>query len=467
MLPCPGCDANYICYRIPFERALDFANKEKITELLYPLFVHNINALLYHPTNQNRTSQVLAAQERRKAEQQQHQQQQQNQLRNGQPASLPSVHHHSMSLGSQGHHGMARPSMDRAHTFPTPPTSASSVMGGMGAPDTYQQWPPQGMNNGHAQNPMSIDTTLSNAARSMPATPASTPPGTSLQSMHSYPPVTQAYGDNSRSLYSAAAPQQPPSTQQSPYQSHNGNTQDNRGMYSQTGYVKSEMGPPSSRPLGGSIPSDSKPPIGDGYASQGQGQGQGDQGSHGQGEEEAEHEHDGEYTHDSNGYDATRNTYYNSVPPVSSLPAEHQHPDMTGSPHQSASGRATPRTAPAPQAYYSQQGYSTPPQPQPPLRALDYSATNDNRSQTNGASVSDPYAVAQSDINSSVQNGYPSQQPALTGAAGIKRGRDEDDDRSGATELKRRKTLVDGQAPDSPYETSMNRPIAAISRGRR
>ncbi|KAG4442527.1 hypothetical protein IFR05_002027 [Cadophora sp. M221] len=36
---------------IPFERALEFANKEKITEILYPLFVHNIGALLYHPIN--------------------------------------------------------------------------------------------------------------------------------------------------------------------------------------------------------------------------------------------------------------------------------------------------------------------------------------------------------------------------------------------------------------------------------
>lgn len=42
--------------RIPFDRALDFANKEKITELLYPLFVHNIGALLYHPANQARES---------------------------------------------------------------------------------------------------------------------------------------------------------------------------------------------------------------------------------------------------------------------------------------------------------------------------------------------------------------------------------------------------------------------------
>ncbi|GAM85648.1 hypothetical protein ANO11243_036550 [Dothideomycetidae sp. 11243] len=33
---------------IPYERALEFANKEKITERLYPLFVHNIGSLLYH-----------------------------------------------------------------------------------------------------------------------------------------------------------------------------------------------------------------------------------------------------------------------------------------------------------------------------------------------------------------------------------------------------------------------------------
>ncbi|CAN6605605.1 hypothetical protein TRVA0_003S00298 [Trichomonascus vanleenenianus] len=34
---------------VPFERALAFANKEKITDLLYPLFVHDIKKLLYHP----------------------------------------------------------------------------------------------------------------------------------------------------------------------------------------------------------------------------------------------------------------------------------------------------------------------------------------------------------------------------------------------------------------------------------
>lgn len=41
-------------FRIPYERALAFANKENITPLLYPLFVHNIGALLYHPINNAR-----------------------------------------------------------------------------------------------------------------------------------------------------------------------------------------------------------------------------------------------------------------------------------------------------------------------------------------------------------------------------------------------------------------------------
>lgn len=37
---------------IPFERALEIANKEKITQRLYPLFVYDIGALLYQPSNQ-------------------------------------------------------------------------------------------------------------------------------------------------------------------------------------------------------------------------------------------------------------------------------------------------------------------------------------------------------------------------------------------------------------------------------
>lgn len=36
---------------IPFERALNFANKEKIVQLLYPLFVQDIKSLLYNPSS--------------------------------------------------------------------------------------------------------------------------------------------------------------------------------------------------------------------------------------------------------------------------------------------------------------------------------------------------------------------------------------------------------------------------------
>lgn len=53
---------------IPYERALDFANREKIIDLLYPLFVTDLKSLLYHPANFARTAQVLNAAEKRKAE---------------------------------------------------------------------------------------------------------------------------------------------------------------------------------------------------------------------------------------------------------------------------------------------------------------------------------------------------------------------------------------------------------------
>jgi protein SOK2 len=120
-----------IC-RIPFERALDFANKEKITEQLYPLFVHDIGALLYHPSNQQRPGNALAAVDRRRDT---------RYLAGPQTTQAPSLHHHhtmSTPIGAHAsqaqqsiapHPGAGRPGLDRAHTFPTPPTSASSIMG--------------------------------------------------------------------------------------------------------------------------------------------------------------------------------------------------------------------------------------------------------------------------------------------------------------------------------------------------
>ncbi|KAI0156835.1 apses-domain-containing protein [Xylariaceae sp. FL1272] len=443
---------------IPFERALDFANKEKITELLYPLFVHNIGALLYHPTNQNRTNQVMAAAERRKQEV--------SQMRNGpgpgpSPPSgvLPSIqqhqHHHHMSLPGPpqpslpSHNSTARPSLDRAHTFPTPPTSASGVMGGMGSADNFQ-WSQQGMSGSQGPNPMSIDTNLSNAAaRSMPATPATTPPGNSIQSMQAYPQVTQPY-DNSRGMYNSAS-------QQSPYPPSNSSPQD-RIPYGQTGSynMKNEMGPPSGRPVvpGSTDPADVKPPNG---LMQ-----HGDAVPHASGEDEADHE--AEYTHDSGAYDANRNAYNYNQPPVAPMAGDHHlSSEITGSPgHQANSGRATPRTAAPQQPYYAQPtGYNTPPRGPQPSSNLYNVMTNDRG--PNGAPAHDVYG-SQTEMNPPMQNGYGAA-PILNGAPHLKRGRDDEEDISrssnGGLELKRRKTLVDGAIPSPGYNT-LNRPASAV-----
>lgn len=100
----------------------------------------------------------------------------------------------------------ARPGLDRAHTFPTPPASASSVvnMGAQGGP--YDSWNNSVSSLPSAQ-PLSIDTGISNQRASVPNTPASTPPGKSTQGATHYP-TPQSY-DTSRSVYSNPAPQQP------------------------------------------------------------------------------------------------------------------------------------------------------------------------------------------------------------------------------------------------------------------
>lgn len=462
--------------RIPFERALDFANKEKITELLYPLFVHNIGALLYHPTNQTRTNAVMAAAERRKQEQ--------NQMQSRQaPQGLPSLHqhhHHSMNNSIGGlpggpqhslapHPSVGRPSIDRAHTFPTPPTSASSVMGTMGSSDGSFQWGPQGqMNNVQGTNPLSIDTGLSNA-RSMPTTPATTPPGTSIQSMQ-YQQGSQPY-DTSRQMYSA------PPTQQNAYPQSTPGQQDMR--YSQpSSYIKNEMGPPTGRAPGSEAEHHDVKDT-NGMLHHGQGQGQVVVNS--QGEEEADHEHEAEYTHgNSSNYDANRGSYsYNNGPAVGSLPGEHPHlsPEMTGSPNHPASGRATPRTASAPQPYYAQQqpgGYNTPPRVQPPSSNL-YNVMSSERGTANGSTGGDVYAP-QPEMGNSIPNGYAAQQPVMNGAAASnKRGRDDEDDGRPSSRgpvgdnLKRRKTIREGSVsgPSSNYPTpGLNRARSQITQNR-
>lgn len=384
-------------------------------------------------------------------------------MRNAQSIShgLPSMqqHHHAMPLpappgqsalssqNSMGH----RPSIDRSHTFPTPPTSASSVLG-MGASEGYHWSQPQAMGGSQGNAPMSIDTSLSNT-RSMPTTPATTPPGNNIQSMQQYPAVSQSYD---RSMYSASAPQQ------SPYPPTTTNAQD-RSLYGgQQGYVKSEMGPPTVRPLMND-PADVKSSNGMLHSGQ-----SGDSVSHQAAEEDQDAEqHDAEYTHDSGAYDASRASYNYNPPAVNSLPGEHSHlsPEMTGSPHQAGSGRATPRTAP--QTYYSQQGYNTPPRIQTSSSNL-YSVMSNDRGPTNGAPSNDVFAT-QADMTNPMQNGYPGAAPLLNGSSGsLKRGRDDDDQRSTSgdgpmgLDLKRRKTIIDPQMPSPTYQSPMVQPAPAM-----
>lgn len=438
---------------IPFERALDFANKEKITELLYPLFVHNIGALLYHPTNQSRTSQVMAAAEQRRKDSH-------GQLRG--PPGLPSLqqhHHHSMLPGPPSlpsHPSMGRPALDRAHTFPTPPTSASSVMGPMGNSDGYQ-WSQQSMNGTQGNSSLSLDTSLGSNARSMPSTPATTPPGSTIQSMQNYPPVSQSY-ESSRQMYQGQSAQQAQYQSQQHYSSQPQHQE--RSVYSQSSYIKNDMGPPSGRPTGQSNDaSDSKPPTGMIH----QGQGQSDSGTHAGSEEDDDANNEAEYTHDSGGYDANRGSYNYNTQAVNSLPHDHGlAPEIGGSPHQAGSGRATPRTAAAPPSYYSAQGYHTPPRGQPSSSL--YNVMSNERTGSNGTQGNEMYA-GQADMPSSLPNGYSAQPSVMNGSSGgLKRGRDDDDDGGRPTtgapnlgpgmDMKRRKTMMDGGSLPSPTYTA-------------
>lgn len=400
---------------------MEFANKEKITELLYPLFVNNIGAMLYHPANQTRTNQVMAAADRRKQEQQGGQTQVRPHPVTGLPSMQQQPQHAMATLPS--HSPLGRPSLERAHTFPTPPTSASSVMGsGMPASDNFN-WQGQGMNGQQA----------------------TTPPSASMQNMPPYGSNASGY-DGQRQMYGN------PSSQPSPYQ--NGN-QDR--MYGQPGqYPKNEMAPPSGRP---SISAqgqeqDTKPIMSQEHSSQ----------PH-NGEEEGEQEHEAEYTHDSGSYDAARTQYNYAAPPVAGMPHEGNiAPEMTGSPnHTSTSGRATPRTAPPTQPYYQNPGYNTPPRVQQSGNL--YNVVSDNRAPTNGVASADGYAPA-ADMNGSMTNGYASQQPSLNGS--VKRGRDDEDDMSrngGDMDLKRRRMME--TAVPAPIYDAMNRSAPPVAAPRR
>ncbi|KAG7004412.1 hypothetical protein G7Y79_00025g056980 [Physcia stellaris] len=435
---------------IPFERALDFANKEKITELLYPLFVHNIGALLYHPTNSNRTNAVMAAAERRKLETKQ----QQGMV--GAPGSQPPSlhHHHSMNSASAPqmsqpphsiapHPGAGRPALDRAHTFPTPPTSASSGIG-MGGSGSSYDWSAQSIsNNVPGAQPLSIDT----HPHSTPNTPATTPPGPQMGSMHSYP-NQQAY-ENSRPLYSApAAPQGQYAAQQNVQHASNN-------------YMKHEMGPPSGRALGSGREGEHPDQKNDAY-SHGQSN---NSGPHGTGEEEADHENDTDYPHDTNAaYNSNRGSYsYNPGPNLGSLHGEHGQisPEMNGSPtHPNGSGRMTPRNSAGSQSQWTS-GYHSPPRAAPSSNL--YNVMSDTRSSvSNGTAGTEAYSSSTCYAPSHV-NGSTTSSKRLRDDDQDDHARTDSDDVNG---LKRQKICRQGSIGGATTGTSYDRDGRPMNRAR-
>ncbi|GES66168.1 APSES transcription factor StuA [Aspergillus terreus] len=416
---------------IPFERALEFANKEKITDLLYPLFVRNIGGLLYHPTNQTRTNLVVQESQQRRFEG--------PTARPSEAPQPPSLHHHALQTPVPSHMGQpgSRPGIDRAHTFPTPPASASSLMGITNQGSSYE-WNSQGMNSGVPNTqPLSIDTSLSNA-RSMPTTPATTPPGSNLQGMSSY--QSQSGYDMSKQYYSAAP------ASHSQYASQQPLTQPNMASYGQSmpnTYIKSDMGPPSARTPGQHEAESDKT---DRYA-QSNGHVSG-----GPGEPVSEHE--SEYVqHDSSRYGTNQGSYtYTTNPSVGSLTGDHSQltPEMTGSPsQQNGSGRMTPRTSTGPPPQWTS-GYNTP--PRPTAASSLYNIVSDTRGTSNGGPA-DNYSVA------------PTGYSGMNGSLGSGKRMREDDDvdrivrpdsRGTEYEHKRRRTLT---------ETPVGGPVGGVPLG--
>ena len=384
---------------------------------------------------------IMQATERRK----QHEKQQQQSSLQGQPGSQPPALHHHHSMNNQmsshvtqpvhsiaPHPGVGRPSLDRAHTFPTPPTSASSIIGNQAGTCEWDRF----STGVQASQPLSIDTGLSNT-RSMPTTPATTPPGNSIQSMQSY--QNQQSYDNSRSMYSVA-PQ--PQTQ---YASQPNVAQQNLARFGQpmqsNAYMKSGMGPPTSRATGSGGEGETGDIKADPYVhSQGN-----EQVGHGTGEEEAEHEHDTEYTHDNSAaYNANRGPYtYNTGSAIGSLHGEHPHlspEQVNGSPHANGSGRGTPRNPSVSQPQWPS-GVHTPPRA-PPSSNL-YNVMSDARTTTNG-NTGENYSSTPFE---------PAYAPSTAnGTMSGKRGRDEDDQEHARPNsvgdsndlLKRRKTGREG-----------------------
>lgn len=392
------------------------------------MFVHNIGGLLYHPTNQPRTNAVVQESQQRRLEGP-------PVTRTPQAPQHPSLHHHSLQTPVPPHlaqppHTMAsqpgggRPALDRAHTFPTPPASASSLMGITNQGNSYE-WGSQGMSSGvpHSQQPLSIDTSLSNA-RSMPTTPATTPPGSNLQGMQfqgSQPPY-----DSSKPYYSTAPPSHPQ------YAAPSLASYGQQNLPSAATYMKNDMGPPSARAPG--APSSEVEAGGDAKDRYSQSNGP-TTGEGGVPEQESDYVHD----HGAGYNNAHRGSYtYTTNASVNTLTGEHSQltPELSSPSQQNGSGRMTPRTGGGPPPQWAS-GYNTP--PRPPATSSLYNIVSDTRGTPANGAPSDSYSVT-----SNSGPAYSSGMNGSLGSSGTKRMR-EDDEEDDAIRPDSRGTDYDGK----------------------
>lgn len=327
---------------------------------------------------------------------------------------------------------------------------------GVSNQNTSYEWTGQTLNAGVSNSqPLALDTGLS-SARSMPTTPATTPPGSNLHSVQQYHGQT-AY-DHSKPYYSAAPSSHPQYAQQPMGQS---------GMtgYGQpvlvNSYMKGDMGPPSSRTTGAPSDQDAAEVKTERYSQT--------NGAGGSSAAEPGQEHEPEYLNDGGSAYGARGSYtYTSNPPVNSLSGDHPQlgSDMTGSPlQQNGSGRITPRNSHAAASQWNS-GYHTPPRPS--ASSSLYNIVSNTRSTAGNGSSADPYSVTASSTST-----YSSS--AMNGSHGSKKRLRDDDDsdrvvradcRGSEFEHKRRRTLTEAPVVGEPLSLQPMKAGGAISRRR-
>lgn len=370
--------------------------------------------------------------------------------------------------------GQPRPGLERSMSFPTPPSSASSVMGVNTSDGSFWN---NGMVPGQGGQQLAIDTVGN--SRSLPTTPATTPPG-GLQQLQQYPQQPSLYNQqasmpqHSMQRYNQTLPQ--------PSQYMNQGRESNMGPPPSSRPTEQSLSRPPSRQQDVKDENDQSGLSGEHDQHSGQPVHGGDEHAHQGGNGQ-----DSEYPPQDGGY-AHSHRYY---PPLNTEHNPHLSPELTGSPNHgqtpatpvrstyganvprtvdNGSG-ATPRTATTPQSQWSNAGYSTPPSNGGPQQSGRYQlATGDpvaDNLESSGAASSNYGPPSGLGVTMPNQGGSQNYS-GLNGTPGssTKRLRDDEeehgsrpssrgqDDRSGEPEiggLKRRKTT--GSAPTAGMAT--------------